>query len=55
MSHSAAQMLGGAAGDLLAKEIGVRIGVRIGVHAGVSDNSSPGGLALTTGKHSSLP
>ena len=51
MSHSAAQMLGGAAGDLLAKEIGVRIGV----HAGVSDNSSPGGLALTTGKHSSLP
>ncbi|TDR41679.1 autotransporter secretion inner membrane protein TamB [Tahibacter aquaticus] len=44
---AAAQALGSATGDLLAKGIGARLGV----DAGVSDNAALGGAALTVGKY----
>lgn len=44
---AAAQALGSATGDLLAKSIGARLGV----DAGVSDNAALGGAALTVGKY----
>ena len=47
MLNSAAQALGSAGGDLLAKGVGARLGVE----AGVSDNSELGGAALTVGKY----
>jgi translocation and assembly module TamB len=47
MLNSAAQALGSAGGDLLAKEIGARIGV----DASVGDNAALGGAALTVGKY----
>jgi translocation and assembly module TamB len=47
MLNSAAQALGSAGGDLLAKNVGSRIGV----DAGVSDNSAIGGSAFTVGKY----
>lgn len=47
MLNSAAQALGSAGGDLLAKEVGARLGV----DAGVSDNADLGGAALTVGKY----
>jgi len=47
MLNSAAQALGSAGGDLLAKNIGSRLGV----DAGVSDNSAIGGSAFTVGKY----
>jgi len=47
MLNSAAQALGSAGGDLLAKEIGARIGV----DASVGDNTALGGAALTVGKY----
>ncbi|MHB1897524.1 MAG: translocation/assembly module TamB domain-containing protein, partial [Metallibacterium sp.] len=47
MLNSAAQALGSAGGNLLAKEIGARIGV----DASVGDNTNLGGAALTVGKY----
>ncbi|MEP7042451.1 MAG: translocation/assembly module TamB domain-containing protein [Dokdonella sp.] len=47
MLNSAAQALGSAGGDLLAKGLGARLGV----DAGVSDNSAIGGSAFTVGKY----
>lgn len=47
MLNSAAQALGSAGGDLLAKEIGARIGV----DASVGGNATLGGAALTLGKY----
>jgi len=47
MLNSAAQALGSAGGDLLAKNVGSRIGVE----AGVSDNTALGGSAFTVGKY----
>ena len=44
---AAAQALGSATGDLLAKSIGARLGV----DAAVSDNAALGGAALTVGKY----
>lgn len=44
---AAAQALGSATGDLLAKSVGARLGV----DAGVSDNAALGGAALTIGKY----
>ncbi len=47
MLGSAAQALGSAGGDLLAKSIGSRMGV----DAGVSDSAALGGAAFTVGKY----
>ncbi|MDR2012157.1 MAG: translocation/assembly module TamB domain-containing protein [Rhodanobacter sp.] len=47
MLTSAAQALGSAGGNLLAKDIGARLGV----DAGVSDNTAIGGAAFTVGKY----
>ncbi len=47
MLNSAAQALGSAGGDLLAKQIGARIGV----DASVGGNTALGGAALTVGKY----
>lgn len=47
MLNSAAQALGSAGSNLLAKEIGARIGV----DASVGDNANLGGAALTVGKY----
>lgn len=47
MLGSAAQALGSAGGDLLAKSIGSRLGV----DAGVSDSAALGGAAFTVGKY----
>ncbi len=47
MLGSAAQALGSAGGDLLAK----RIGARTGVDAGVADSTALGGAAFTVGKY----
>lgn len=45
--NAAAQALGSATGDLLAKSIGARLGV----DAAVSDNAALGGAAFTVGKY----
>lgn len=47
MLGAAAQALGSAGGDLVAKSLGARLGV----DAGVSDNSAIGGSAFTVGKY----
>ncbi|HEY0180895.1 MAG TPA: translocation/assembly module TamB domain-containing protein [Dokdonella sp.] len=47
MLGSAAQALGSAGGDLLAKSVGARVGVE----AGVADSTALGGSAFTVGKY----